>query len=235
MKLFPGVQTRQEYIKTQIVRSETKFHYCKVSTHDVVKYRKVIFEDMTGRGETPDVGPILCLGTRSGREVDLFRTQFYGAKMSKFGTNVFERHSHSFASAFPILESNGRSDVGKISRASVVGVEINPRAVRSDIWTGSFDEMPSDWEDRFGLVYSNSFDQSQNPYSTAAEWKRVIRPGGYLVCCYSDGAEPTDSDPVGDMSLDDVVSLFGGQLVYFHQKGSRNNYSEAIIRLDNAS
>ena len=103
MKLFPSIQTRQEYIETQIVRSETKFHYCKVSTHDVVKYKKVIFEDMTSRGEKTDVGPILCLGTRNGREVDLFRTQFYGAEVLKIGTNVFERHSQSFVRHFRYL------------------------------------------------------------------------------------------------------------------------------------
>ena len=234
MKLFPSVQTRQEYIETQIVRSEEKFHYCKVSTHDVVKYKKVIFEDMISRNERPDVGPILCLGTRNGREVDLFRTHFYGAKVSKFGTNVFERHSQSFAPALPILESTNRSDVENISRVSVVGVEINPRAARADIWTGSFDEMPPDWQHRFGLVFSNSFDQSQDPYNTSAEWKRVIQPGGYLICCFSDGAEPTESDPVGDINSADVLSLFGGELIYFHSRGSRNNYSEVIIRLDNA-
>ena len=57
---------------------------------------------------------------------------------------------------------------------------------------------------------------------------------GYLICCFSDGAEPTDSDPVGDIHLADVLSLFGGELIYFHSRGSRNSYSEVIIRLDNA-
>ena len=42
MKLFPTPQTRNEYLDTQIQRSENKFNYCKVSVNDVATYRRGI-------------------------------------------------------------------------------------------------------------------------------------------------------------------------------------------------
>ena len=111
-------------------------------------------------------------------------------------------------------------------------MEINPLGARSDVWIGSFDEMPAEWEHGFRVMFSNSFDHSQNPQKTAGEWKRVLQPGGYLIFCFSRGAEPTLTDPVGHIQYGDVVDLFGGELVYFHDEGSRKGYSEVIIRVD---
>ena len=77
MKVFDVQQTGQEYLQTQIARSQQKFRYCKVSVHDVAKYRAIIRHDQRGRVESSGPGPILCLGTRNGREVDLFRVGFF--------------------------------------------------------------------------------------------------------------------------------------------------------------
>lgn len=79
-------------------------------------------------------------------------------------------------------------------------------------------------------MFSNSFDQSQDPHRTAEEWRRVARPGAYLIFCYPQ-AEPSATDPVGDLHLGDVVKLFPGELIYFYDRGSRRGYSEAIVRL----
>jgi len=77
----------------------------------------------------------------------------------------------------------------------VVGVEVNPDAARTDVLTGSFDEMLADWAGPFGVVFSSSFDQSQDPRRTAAEWRRVTRPGGYLIVCFAPGVEPSARRP----------------------------------------
>ena len=74
--------------------------------------------------------------------------------------------------------------------------------------------MPLDWSNKFSILYSNSFDQSQDPFRTAAEWKRVVRVGGVLIIGFTN-TDPTESDPVGNISYADIINLFGGELIYF--------------------
>ncbi|MBW1712932.1 MAG: hypothetical protein JRJ59_07280 [Deltaproteobacteria bacterium] len=185
---------------------------------------------MADRGERPGLGPVLCLGTRNGREVDLFRLEFFGGRPAAWAAKVLEVKNASFRSRLPWLEARGRSQVEDLGSQSVIGVELNPQAARSDIWLGSFDQMPPEWTGRFKVVYSNSFDQSQDPGRTAAEWLRVTAPGGYLILAFTAGAEPSLTDPVGQLSLDDLQGLFPGELIFFHHWGSANGYSEAVIR-----
>lgn len=233
MNVLPDHGSREEYRARQIARSESKFRFCKVSSSDVAKYRTIILHSLRLRGK-PHEGPILCLGTRNGREVDLFRLHFFGPRVLRLASRVFERRTHSFVSLLPPLEAVGRSEVEHLSRRSVVGVEINRRAERKDIWIDSFDQMPARWERTFGILFSNSFDQSQDPHKTAREWKRVARSGAYLIFCFAKDAPPTPTDPVGDLRLEDILDLFGGELIYFRDGGSRNGYSEVILRFPDA-
>jgi hypothetical protein len=230
MKLFPGRQTRHEYLDTQIARSRSKFRYCKVSLHDVLRYRVILARDRCLRGDRRGPGPVLCLGTRSGREVDLFRVSVFGGAFRRRAAALAEIKRNSYLTLVPPLESMGRSNRNRLGPTSVVGVEVNPDAARDDVLIGSFDEMPASWSGRFGIVFSNSFDQSQDPRRTAAEWQRVTRPGGYLIVCFAPGVEPSAHDPVGQLTLGDVQALFGGELVFFRHQGSRKGYSEAIVR-----
>ena len=62
------IDNRQHYIKEQIDRSSEKFLWCKVGIEDVLTYKKVF-----QKNDIKVRGPILCLGTRNGREIDLFR------------------------------------------------------------------------------------------------------------------------------------------------------------------
>jgi hypothetical protein len=229
MRVFPAQQSREEYIATQVRRSNSKFRYCKVSVHDVDKYWRLLRS--AGSRTVPATGPIVCLGTRNGREVDLFRLRWFGAAPLRQLAERLERRTHSFTTWLPAIESAGRSDAESLTSSSVIGVEVNPRAARRDVWIGSFDEMPAEWTGAFGVLYSNAFDQSADPERTAREWKRITRPGGFMIFCYSDDADPTPTDPVGGLSLDDVQALFGGRLLYFHDRGSRNGYSEVVLQL----
>jgi hypothetical protein len=166
----------------------------------------------------------------TGREVDLFRLRWFAAAPLWKVAKLLERRTHSFTTWLPALESAGRCKVRSLTSRSVIGVEVNPRAVRRDIWIGSFDDMPSEWTGTFGVLYSNSFDQCADPERTAREWRRIIRPGGFMVFCYSSDADPTPTDPVGGVCLHDVQALFGGHLLYFHERGSRNGYSKAVLQ-----
>jgi hypothetical protein len=188
------ISSRDEYFDVQIQRSKQKYDYCKVNVSEV-KFFHNILKPILG-----DVGPILCLGTRNGREIDLFRNIFFGNKY-----------------------------LNKIYKKDVIGVELNPNAKREDTWIGSFDEMPKQWSGKFSLLYSNSFDQSMDPLKTALEWKRVLREGGIIIMGFAEGAEPTESDPVGNISYGDLLKLFGGELIFFSKYGF--HYSYLVLRL----
>lgn len=231
MKVFEAQETRAEYFQAQITHADRKFRYSKVSTQDVRKYYHIITRDKAARQDASAIGPIVCLGVRNGREVDLFRVQFFGLRMLRRGVEWCERQIHPFVYAgLSVLESSGRSCVGLLTPQSVWGVEINPRAARPDVWIGPFDNMPAAWGGKFGVVFSDSLDHAQDPEKTAKEWKRVARPSAYCILCLSHDHEPTVYGRVADISLTDVVDLFGGRLVYFHRRGSQSGFSEVILQ-----
>ena len=125
-----------------------------------------------------------------------------------------EIFSQGIDNKYPFLNRFGRSRYVSPGDRDVIGVEINPDSRRQDVWVGSFDEMPAQWENRFRIIFSNSFDQSMSPERTAKEWKRVLKPGGYLIFCYGEGHEPIERDPVGMINPEDVLMLFGGRRIF---------------------
>jgi hypothetical protein len=213
---------RSKYLQSQIDRSNAKYSYCKVNINKTLAFKSIL-EPLN-----LESGPILCLGTRNGREIDLFRNVFFKNQLLVMLIRLFERRVRGFNSIFPSIEGFDRSNVSSINDESVIGVEVNPAAAREDVWIGSFDEMPKDWNDKFSILYSNSFDQSQDPFKTAEEWKRVARKGAILIFGYSD-APPTESDPIGYIHHSDILELFGGKLLYDDKDSF--NYSYVIIKL----
>jgi hypothetical protein len=203
-----NIINKNKYFDIQIQRSRQKFDYCKVSIKEVISFEKILKSIMV------NVGPIICLGTRNGREIDLFRNVFFNNYIFSIIINALEIRRHGYRSIFPKVEGFFRSKLNSIDEKSVIGVEINPDAKSQDTWIGSFDEMPLEWSNKFSILYSNSFDQSQDPFRTAAEWKRVVRVGGVLIIGFTN-TDPTESDPVGNLSYADIINLFGGELIYF--------------------
>lgn len=226
-----AIEDRGVYVQGQIDLSEKKFDYCKVSIKDVIKYRQILKQSRPN--EQPSWGPICCLGTRNGREMDLFRLEFFGSNAQQWMVRLNEKYTHSYVSRVPALDAVDRSSVDAITDRSVIGVELNPHAARSDVWVGSFDEMPKEWAGRFGIVYANTLDHAQDPQKCANEWKRIVRPGGYLVLCYTRTRPPSFTDPVGGMQLSDMLGLFGGEMVYFCERGSSKYFCELILRMQN--
>jgi SAM-dependent methyltransferase len=91
----------------------------------------------------------------------------------------------------------------------VHGVELNPRSTRPDVWVGSFDAMP--WCDgAFDTLFSNAFDHALD---CAAEWWRVVRPGGTLILAWLPDTPPRESDPNGELTLEDFRAAFPGEIV----------------------
>ena len=221
MQIYTDYASRQEYLENQIARSVSKFRFCKVSADDVQKYLDIV----------KATGPILCLGTRNGRELDLFR---HGIRGTLDIVRRLERvSSNAFAGRFPWLERLGMSALSthrKPMSGEVWGVELNPMGARKDVLVGSFDELPVAWTAGFRIVYSNCLDHAQDPSKAIKEWVRMLMPGGYLILAYVEGQSVNADDPVGHITLDDVKGLVRLPMVFYQHKGSRNHYTEAIFR-----
>lgn len=228
MNIYEEKQSREEYFDIQIKRSQQKFDYCKVSAKDALKYLRIIRRQLVIEDESGI--KIACMGTRNGREVDLFRLAMKYPKICQ-SLKLSEWHRHGCHSILDkVLLPLGRNDIKNFDKGGVFGVEINPMAKRKDIYIGSFDDLPPDWGDSVDVLYSNSFDQSQDPYKTASEWNRIVKPGGLFIIAVADGQQVSGHDPVGDITLEDIGKLFPGKLVYYNYRDSWNGYSEAIIR-----
>jgi len=224
MEVLPQ-RSRNDYFLKQISRSESKFQYCKVSFSHVYKYRRILL-----RLGVPEPKKILCLGTRNGREVDIFRQVFLGRGIGRL-PQLFEVKKFGWRPLVPWFERLGRNKLDVTSDRTAIGVEINPHGQRSDVLVASFDELPPQWTSMFDLVYSNSLDQSMNPNRSAREWLRVLKPGGTIIVGF-DGRQPTDSDPTGSLVIGDISSLFPGNLRFYEENHS--NYHDAIITIPTA-
>jgi len=221
LKIFYKKFTRTEYINNQIIRSNDKFEYCKVSIKHVINWYNIL-----NKINNFQVNNICCLGSRNGREIDLFRIVFFYRYLINF-IKLNEIRKNGWNDIFPFIINFNRSNINNINKDSAIGVEINPKVERQDTLISSFDEMPSDWTSKFDLLYSNSFDQSQEPEKTVNEWKRIIKKNGVLIFSFGD-KEPTNSDPVGNLNYINIINLFGGELIYYNKFGS--NYQDIIIR-----
>lgn len=225
---------RDEYLRAQIARSRQKFGYCKVYFEDVLRYRDLIRADMRHRGRvysTPD--PILCLGVRSGAEVDIFRSVFFAplVKLGLVQRSIVRRDQSKYAFDKMRLARSVSWGAGRTSDGRVWGVELNPDTVRPDVYVGSFDELPADWGNRFRLIFSNSFDHSQDPHKTIAEWKRVAAPGAYLIIAFPSENLPTQTDPLGRLTLEIVRDYVQSEVVFASETLNRTRYHEICFRL----
>lgn len=230
MRIHDTKQSRQGYLQIQIERSQKKFKFCKVSIRDTIKYVSIMCKYSILNDTNKNSFRIICMGTRSGREIDLFRLALncpFSAKILK----LTEWHTAGFHSIFDgLFLPAGRSDLTKLAKGGVFGVEINPMAKRKDVYTGSFDELPQEWEGQFDILYSNSFDHSQDPHKTAEQWRKVTKKGGLFIIAFSSYSNVSDADLIEMLCLEDIRGLFPGKLLYYQDGGSKGNYSEVIIK-----
>jgi SAM-dependent methyltransferase len=192
----------------------------------VLKYSKIARAHHAG--SALPLGPVVCMGVRSGKEVDLFRVGLGKNILLQKALVVSEKLKISNGVSVRLLESlPRRSDLNNIKDDSVVGVEVNPQAKRSDIFINSFDTLPDEWTGRFGILFSNSFDHALSAEDTAREWLRVVRPGGLIILLWSD-AEPTETDPL-KLNGEILCSLFGGKKLNVPQSKSAFGYQELFL------
>jgi hypothetical protein len=225
-------QDRKSYLIAQTKASDAKFRYCKFSCLDAKKYLDIINNYIYFNNiDKNTLGPILSLGVRNGREVDLFRIFLNSSIWFRKIIILLERKKWGMRSWIAFLEGFNRSDYNNINNNSSIGVELNPLASRKDIWIGSFDEVPSSWYGKFGIVYTNAFDHSFDPLETIEIWKKLLAPGGYMIFCFPQDQPASELDHVGEVSFEDVLSFFPGELIHYSYRGSSWNYTEYIIRM----
>ena len=91
---------RATYVAAQLSRG-SKFAYCKVSSRDVRQYLAISCRDKALHEDLAPVGPILCLGVRNGREVDLFRIALTGSWFRQRLVFGLERQRFGYTSWMP--------------------------------------------------------------------------------------------------------------------------------------
>lgn len=224
---------RKEYLQTQIARSQQKFGYCKVFFEDVLRYRELIRADQRrlGLSEEPPF-PILCLGVRSGAEVEIFRSVFLSPLMriKQIQKAIIRGDQSKYAADKMRLARSVSWGSGSANDGRVWGVELNPEVTRADVHVGSFDELPDEWNGRFKLIFSNSFDHSQDPHKTIKEWKRVAAPGAYLIIAFPLENKPSQTDPLGKLSLEIVRSYVKEKMVFASETLNHRTYHEICFR-----
>lgn len=236
MKIFK-YKDREAYFEAQIERSQEKGNYCKVYFSDVIRYRQLIEMDKKGAKKGGDRRPrsmrILCLGVRTGAELDLFRAVFRGPLFRFRLIHEFAQHRDTVPFGDRKIQLAKRLGIGSGSPGDgrVMGVEINPAARRQDIWIGSFDELPNEWENQFDVIYSNSIDHSQNPEQTVAEWKRVAAPGAYVILGFAENNSVSHHDPFGGFGYMDLQKLWDAPIVFLSDTYNQNGYKEICFRL----
>lgn len=168
----------------------------------------------------------MCLGTRNGREIDVFRLTFFFPKLARLA-QLFEVRVRGWNSLLPWVEAFRRNRFNGKFATGAYGVEINPSAARQDVHIGSFDDLPGFMDSQFDVIYSNSFDQSIDPVRTARAWMGCLRPGGLAIIAYGN-SPPTKSDPVGNLEFEDLVSMFSGKVLFAYR--NHLNYSSLIVQ-----
>ena len=107
-------------------------------------------------------------------------------------------------------------------------MEINPEAKRKDILIANFDFIPSEWNKKFNVIFSNSFDQSMDPYKTSKKWNNLAdNQLAYFILCFS-YTEPDYDDPTGLITFEDLEELFPGEVIY--RSENKYTYNEIIIK-----
>lgn len=96
---------------------------------------------------------ILCLGTRNGREIDVFRLVLCAPLYARLAA-LAEVRSRGGNSLLPFLEMLGRSDISIFEARGAIGLEMNPQGARKNITIGSFDNLPERSKDSLTSLIS---------------------------------------------------------------------------------
>jgi SAM-dependent methyltransferase len=123
-----------------------------------------------------------------------------------------ETYEHACKSLIPFLpeefsklemiclgtRNNWERDVFKslLKKVEVYSLDIAPASNADYIM--DFNSFPSDWENKWDIIYSNSIDHSISPDDCFKEWVRILKPGGIMYTDWdtqnSEKVTPTAAD-----------------------------------------
>ena len=227
MKINSKISSKELYQKN--IEHSSKKWISKVSIKDTEKYLSIIKSNLKNKNQNLS---ILSLGVRNGREIDMFRV----CKNSKFLTQIIkilERKSFGFRTMLTsYFDSINRSDIDNIDENSVVGIDINPKSKRCDIGVQSFEMLDYNLKNKFDIVYTNSLDHTADPYKVSIEIKESLKDLGFVILAFPLGQGSGVIDPTSNINLEDVIKLFGNNIVYYKYAGSGWGYTEYIIKIE---
>jgi SAM-dependent methyltransferase len=177
-----------EYVKAQLKRTSQKWGG-KTFRVNLQKFIKLMKNVYEITGK---IDSICCMGIRSGNEYHAFHGGHSGAYE---GLNEF----------------NDSEIYGVDLEGMVTGVGKN-------CFPYDFSKLPKDWENKFGMVYSNSLDHAFDVKLALDEWYRVTRPNGFIVLELSSGRinkadinsfEPEDMNTLFDETKFEKIKVWG--------------------------
>ena len=203
--------------------------YSKVSCKDVEKYKKIILNHI----KFEDNIKAICLASRTGREIDLFRLCFENEIIFKI-IKFFEYKKNGFRNFFNFILKYKTDDIKFFqdkNQSSFIGVELNKELKRKDTLNISFDEIPKKYNNKFDIVYFNSLDHSKNPYLTARNIKKICKKNSFIILNFPGNQKSTTLDPVSGVNIEDVKKLFKNfKIIYSCKYGSKMRYDEYILK-----
>lgn len=189
----------EEYKTIQIERSRAKWTSTSFNESVFMKVMMTALPLMVKPGTIKYLRPddVLCLGIRNGNEYFAF------GRLKKI--------------------------TAQLVNTKVWGVDINPVVVHvgPDCYEADFNHLPSDWANKFDMIYSNSLDHAFEIKETLNEWHRVARKDSYLVLTLPHHGKTCETD-LYDFTEDDIEGIVGDKWWVVHkwveygQEGSFN-------------
>ncbi len=204
--------------------------FSKVSCADIEKYKKIILNHF----KFEDKKKVICLASRTGREIDLFRLCFENEVIFRI-VNFFEYRKNGFKNFFNFILKYKINDLKFFSdknQSSFIGVELNKELKRKDTLNISFDEIPKKYNNKFDIVYFNSLDHSKNPYLTARNIEKICKKkNSFIIINFPKNQKSATLDPVSNVDIEDIKKLFKNfKLIYSNMYGSAHGYDEYILK-----
>ena len=96
----------------------------------------------------------------------------------------------------------------RLSTAKVLGTEISDTALQfADTVQWDFHDVKAEWIGAWNIVYSNSFDHSNDPVRALTTWREQLSPDGSLFIEHSPHVKSRRWDPL-EINSEELQALF---------------------------
>lgn len=166
MKKCERIENYEQYKEIQITRSLAKWHSASFDDKMFIKILLTAIPKMIVNSTNRVLNPetICCMGIRNGNE--------YKA-LKEYQKGIYE-----------------------INKSKIFGVDITKYVERvgDNCFAYDFNELPTDWLDKFDLIYSNSIDHSFDINKTIREWHRVLKNDRFMLLQLSESEKVCTTD-----------------------------------------